>query len=222
MTTSIYNRNALDIETAPRPIEEIYKLKPDFKAPSNFKDPFKIAENLKEQEENWLKKAALDPITGRIVVLGVKPFGGEPVIFEGEERDILFAWWDYFGQGREFAEFFGHGLKGFDIPFIIKRSWMHGIKVPMDVLFPGEGRFLNARRFHDTMQAFQCGDMKADWVGLDAVAKFLGFEGKTENIGAQFAEIYAADRPRALAYFVRDLEQTEAVAKIMFPEVVAA
>jgi hypothetical protein len=218
----IQNRNAMDIETAPRPIEEIYKLKPDFKAPANFKDPFKIAENLKEQEETWLRKAALSPITGCIVVLGVKPFGAEPIILEGEERDILLGWWEIFNEGRTFAEFFGHGLKGFDMPFVIKRSWLHGIKVPMDILFPGDGRFLNSRRFHCTMQAFQCGDMKADWVGLDAVSKFFGLEGKTEDLGPLFADVYKTDRARALSYFTRDLEQTEAVANIMFPEVVAA
>jgi DNA polymerase elongation subunit (family B) len=216
------NRNSLDIETAPQPLEDIVHLRPLFEAPSNWKDPDKIAEKIAEQQRKWIADAALSPITGRVLVIGAKPFGGTPVTFEGDEAPMLHEFWQYVNAERVFDTYYGHNLHAFDIPFLIKRSWLHGIRVPMEVIFDASGRYVNDRRFVDTMVAFQCGDRRSDFISLDTVAKFFGFPGKTEDIGAQFATIYATDRDRAMAYLYRDLDLVEGIANRMFPHQQAA
>ena len=214
-------RKAFDLETAALPLEEIVHLKPQFNAPSNWKDPAKIADNIAEQEKKWLTEAALNPLTGRILVVGIKEFGREPEYLEGNERDILQHLWDRIGYDAHYERWYGHAIHGFDLPFAVKRSWLHGIPVPMNTLFSDNG-FINRRRFVDTMLAFQCGDRGSDYVGLDMVAKFFGMPGKTEDIGKDFGFIYGTDRPRALSYLARDLEIVEGVAVRMFPEAIAA
>ena len=216
----IHNK-AIDIETGALPLAEIAHLKPAFSAPGNYKDPYKIAENIAEQEARWFEKAALSPLTGQILVIGIKPFGLPVRYLEGPETGILADFWQEFGDGVELDKWHGHAITGFDLPFIIKRSWLHGITVPMSLLFTNGGRYINDRRFVDTMTAFQCGD-RNDFVGLDRVAKFFGLPGKTEDLGAQFAEIYRTDRARALAYLGRDLEIVENVSNRMFAYDVAA
>lgn len=211
------NKYATDIETAAQPREAIEHLKPAFTAPGNYKDPVKIAENIAEQERKWFENAALSPLTGRVLVIGIKQFGAgnAPTILEGSEEHMLRNFWQIVGYADQFDQFYGHGLHGFDLPFIVKRSWLHRIPVPMHTIF-GDRGYINPRRFIDTMQAFACGDKGAGYIGLDTVARFLGLEGKTEDLGPQFAEVYAQDRPRAIAYHVRDLDLVEAVAERMF------
>ena len=187
---------------------------PLFAAPANWVDPVKIAAKIREQQVNWLEKAALSPLTGRVLVIGMKRFGEAPVYLEGDERDILLNFWAAIDVDRQFDEFYGHNLYDFDLPYIIRRSWVHGIPVRIDVVM--SGRYINERRFHDTMVAWKCGSRSADYVSLDTVAKFFGFAGKSDDIGANFAEIYATDPERALAYLGNDLTLTEGVAKIMF------
>lgn len=211
---------ALDIETAALPLEAIAHLKPTFNAPGNYKDPLKIADNIAEQERRWIDAAALSPLTGRVLVIGVKQFGQAPQYFEGNEAEILQTLWNAVGYDSAFDQWYGHALHGFDLPFLIKRSWMHGIKVPMNTVF-GDRGYINARRFIDTMLAFQCGNKADGYVSLDTVAKFFGLPGKTEDIGAEFGQIYAVDRPRALAYLGRDLELVESIAGRMFMPVAA-
>lgn len=217
-------RFSLDIETAAQPLENIIHLRPLFEAPSNWKDPDKIAEKIAEQQRAWYEKAALSPISGRVLVIGVKQFGPglKPTLFEGDEAKMLHDFWQFVNAERSFDQYFGHHLHGFDLPFLIKRSWLHGIRVPTEVIFDGAGRYINDRRFVDTMIAFQCGDRRADFVSLDTVAKFFGLPGKTEDIGAQFSTIYATERDRALSYLFRDLDLVEGIANRMIPQQVAA
>mgnify|MGYP000920270395 CR=1 FL=1 len=208
-------KSSLDIETAALPLEQIQHLKPAFAAPSNYKDPVKIADNIAEQERKWLENAALSPLTGRVLVIGVKPFGEAPQVLEGEERDILAEFWRMMGYAGQYDQWYGHNIHGFDIPFLVRRSWLHGVPVPMQTLF-GDRGYVNARRLIDTMVAFQCGNRADGFVSLDTVARFFGLPGKTEDIGAQFGEVYATDRERALSYHIRDLEIVEGVANRMF------
>lgn len=209
-------RNACDIETGALPLAEIIHLKPQFAAPGNYKDPVKIAESIAAQEAQWLEKAALSPLTGRVLVIGVKPFGPHsPQFFEGDERAMLAEFWNVVGIGHDFVEWYGHNLSFFDLPFLIKRSWLHGLPVPLSILFESNGRYFNGRRFKDTMTTFQCGN-RQDFVSLNTVGKFFGLGGKAEENSANFAALYATDREAALAHLARDLELTEGIASRMF------
>lgn len=211
-----------DIETAALPLEQIQHLKPAFQAPGNYKDPLKIQEHIAQQEAKWLEGAALSPLTGRVLVIGIKRFGAhEPTFLEGDEPTMLREFWNIVGISAGLDYWYGHGLHGFDLPFLVKRSWLHGIPVPMQTIF-GDRGYVNPRRFIDTMVAFSCGDRAAGYISLDTVAKFFGLPGKTEDLGPQFAQVYAMDRPRALAYLRRDLELVENIADRMFLPLTAA
>lgn len=208
-------KHIIDIETSPRPVADIEHLCPKFSAPANYKDADKIAANIAEQKAAWLERAALSPITGSIVAIGYRsgPITRIVTIKDGmTEADLLNDFWDVFGTDDDMTQFIGHNLHGFDLPFIIRRSWFHGIRVPSSV-FENGGRYVNGRRFLDTMKAFQCGNAREDFIGLDRLAKWLGLAGKTDDIGATFAQVLEEDRERAIAYLTRDLELTEAIAR---------
>ncbi len=211
-------RYALDIETAALPRDVLDPLKPTFTAPGNYKDAVKIAENIAEQERRWYATAALSPLTGRVLVIGLKPFRRAPVFFEGDEADILRLFWAHVVPVPSDVtdQFYGHALHGFDLPFLIKRSWLHGITFPFRAVM-GDRGYIDSRRFIDTMTSFACGDRTAGYIGLDALARFFGMPGKTEDLGPTFGDVYATDKPRALAYLARDLELVEGVAARMFP-----
>lgn len=203
----------IDIETAGLPIEQIDHLAPTFTAPSNYKDADKIAASIAEQRMEWFKRAALSPLTGKIVAIGYKVPNGQQVLHVANEIELLEEFWnDYEKHAEKQGQMIGHNILGFDIPFIIRRSWANKIRVPATVQ---NGRYLNERRFIDTMTAFQCGNRTEKFHSLDTVAKFMGFAGKTEAIGAQFAEILATDPKRALAYLAADLQAVESIAERM-------
>jgi DNA polymerase elongation subunit (family B) len=202
----------IDIETASLPIEQIDHLTPTFTAPSNYKDADKIAANIAEQRMEWFKRAALSPLTGKIVAIGYKTPNQSPVLHVAAEAELLNEFWRDFENPADVHQFIGHNILGFDIPFMIRRSWANKIRVSATVQ---NGRYLNERRFIDTMTAFQCGNRSEKFYSLDTVAKFLGFAGKTEAIGAQFAEILATDPKRALAYLAADLQAVEDIAERM-------
>ncbi len=77
MTTIIF-----DIETGPLPEAELANMLPPFDPAEvktgNLKDPAKIAEKIAEAEANhrrdFFDKAALDPLTGRVVAIGLLVF----------------------------------------------------------------------------------------------------------------------------------------------------
>lgn len=202
----------IDIETEGLPVEQIDHLAPTFTAPSNYKDADKIAASIAEQRMEWFKRAALSPMTGKIVAIGYKTPNAPNglVLHVADEAELLTSFW--YEYQVEQSQMIGHNILGFDIPFIIRRSWANKISVPATVQ---NGRYLNERRFIDTMTAFQCGNRTEKFHSLDTIAKFMGFAGKTEAIGAQFAEILATDPKRALAYLAADLQAVENIAARM-------
>ena len=76
------NTLIFDIETGPLPENELLAMMPAFDPADvksgNLKDPAKIAEKIAEAEANhrrdFIGRAALDPLTGRVVAIGVMTF----------------------------------------------------------------------------------------------------------------------------------------------------
>ena len=58
-----------DIETGPDGQSASAQM-PEFSAPSNWKDPEKIAAKIADQEETWWEKLALNPLTGETPAIG--------------------------------------------------------------------------------------------------------------------------------------------------------
>lgn len=100
------------------------------------------------------------PLTGEIVVIGVldcnknqgviyfsapgediKEFSENGIIFkQATEKEMLEKFW----QGaKEYDEFIGFNSRGFDVPFLMVRSAIHGVKPTRDLM---EGRYLYQQR----------------------------------------------------------------------------
>lgn len=193
-----------DIETSPRPRSELEPLCPTFDAPSNYKDPEKIAAVLAAKKEEWLSSAALSAVTGRVLAIGI--LNAETGTFEaltGDEADILQIFWNRVSpkenHGAITDSWIGFNSNRFDLPFLVRRSWVCKVEIPSTVI---SGRYLN-QRFIDLMEVYRVCDYQAS-ISLDALAKWLGEGAKTGN-GADFAALFAKDPAAALQYLRNDV-----------------
>jgi hypothetical protein len=215
------NRTLFDIETGPRDQQILAALMPAFSAPANYKDPEKIAANIAEQKNKWLEQAALSPVTGRVIVIGFQHGTAPAVILEAaseaDEARILAAFWAEV-QRHPSREWAGWNIHGFDLDFLVKRSWFHRLAVPMHLIM--SGRYV-ASRWNDLMKAFQAPDWKAPFTSLEDAARFLEIDlgGKDDGVSARFAQVYAEDREKALAHARNDLRLAAAVGEVIAPEI---
>lgn len=217
-------RTIFDIETDSIPREELAKFMPTEWSYGNLKDPVKIAQAKIEKEAEWIERAALSPLTGQILCIGIKtveksgvpkddildlPDGSfeEFTLLEGQEPDILNDFWELWKDSHRF--FIGFNSNRFDIPFIVKRSMRWGVKIPMGV--PRKGRDLH--NTVDIMEVWQMGEYN-DYVSLNTLAKFFGLPQKTST-GTEFAGLWHTDREKAIEYIKHDVDLTDRIAAIL-------
>lgn len=163
-------------------------------------------------EKHWLdfkSKAALSPITGRVLAIGLLDGGRFVINAHSGERDLLGAFWEGFSAGGA-EKWIGWNIFNFDLPFLIRRSWLLGVDVPSIRV---QGRYWSPR-FVDLMQEFAAGVWK-DNVSLDVAARFLGVGRKTGH-GADFSKLWGGppeDVQQAIDYLKNDLTLTAKVAE---------
>lgn len=168
----------------------------------------------------FLDKAALEPTTGRVLAIGYggSRIDGKKIIDavsdqRGEGALIEKFWSEYVNRRNAGQHIIGHNILGFDLPFMIRRSWMLNVDVPASVR-PPPGRYFDSL-FVDTQEVWLCGDR---WGGtpsnLNIVSKAFGLTGKNGN-GKDFAELLASDYDAAVNYLRNDLELTANVAARM-------
>lgn len=162
-------------------------------------------------------KAALSALTGRVLAIGY--YGTHDGEVEVDvlhpdnvtEAAVLIRFWAYFEASDEHTRFIGHNIHGFDLPFLIQRSWLLGVEVPRGVI---KGRFFS-EKFVDTMAVWACGRQGSNGMAkLDDLAKAFGVGAKNGS-GAMFAELLEKDRTAALEYLKNDIAITYEVAKRM-------
>ena len=210
MQTIIY-----DIETGPLPEADLAALLPPFDPADiktgHLKDPEKIAAKLAEAElnhrRNFFEQAALDPLTGRVVAVGLLANAEFRVIGHDDEAQTLREFWDATrGEMGRTNRMVGFNSNSFDLPFLIRRSWKHRVPVPFGIR---RGRYWGDEMI-DLRDAWQLGDRQARG-SLDVVAKHLGVGAKSGS-GADFAKLWQCDRAKAVDYLRNDLELTARVA----------
>lgn len=194
----------LDIETAPLPE---YKITfPEFKAPANYTDPAKIAASLAEQRAKYLERAALSATSGFVCAVGFMEedeFGDwkfSSIEHPLCESSLLLGVWHELQHPRTLVTFYG---KNFDLPFLIRRSWILGIKVPS---WLREGRYWS-RDIIDLFEDWQLGDREMRG-GLDLVSKTVLGRGKTGH-GADFWARLQTNPLEALEYLAEDCALTK-------------
>jgi hypothetical protein len=199
----------LDIETGPRP--DAANFLPTPEAPANYKDPAKVAAYIEERKAALLDQAALSAETAQVLVVGLLRPGQEPIyIYTDYEADTLRETWGKLGERRCNEVFVTFNGARFDWPMLVRRSYALGVPVPG--WMPRDGRW--PKRTHvDLFEWWQAGDRQTT-ISLDRLARLVGLPGKTDT-GARFHLMWAADRPKALAYLAHDLDLTAAIADLM-------
>ena len=211
---------------------------PDAVKLGNTKDEVKIAEKIEaakkkhaaevagyekdcqqKQTEHWegfVDKAALNAGTGQVLAIGYYKapgflrIGTNDTCDEDGERKLLAEFWEMvqnvgFDKGHKIP---GHNIHGFDLPFLMQRSWLLNVPVL-------DGLLVNGRYWHDcfvdTMKVWSCGSF-GKFVKLDDICRYLGVPGKNGS-GAEFANLFKTDRQTAIDYLKNDLEMTWNVAE---------
>lgn len=207
-----------DVESMALPLNEIEQFKPEFTPDARLKDPEKVIASIAEKRLAWMDKLALHAHTARILAIGyIHEYVTAGLVTNVEtvilhdmpEQDMLKKFWDLF---REFGgfQFVGHNILDWDIPFMIRRSYILGVYVPFETM---EGRYLS-RRFVDTMKTWGCGN--GEMISLDMLSRVLGV-GKKNGEGKEFAGLYnnPETRQTALDYLSNDLKLTKECATKM-------
>ncbi len=209
-----------DIETGPLPESELAALLPPFDPAEvktgNIKDPEKIAAKIAEAEVNhkrdFIEKAALDPLTGRVIAIGLLDAnsGEFVVIGHDDEAKTLRDFWDVCrGEMGRLNQMVGFNTFQFDLPFLFRRSWKHRVPIPLGLR---RGRYWSEQLI-DLRDGWQLGDRMARG-SLDAIAKHLGV-GEKNGDGKDFAQLWIDDRAKAVAYLRNDLELTAKVGDVL-------
>ncbi len=198
-----------DTETCSLPEAELAAIMPQFEAAANLKDPAKIAANLEAKRQAWIEDAALDPLTGRVLCIGLLA-GERFVLLENpDESELLKEFWlRHVIPGRKMIGFNTHL---FDLRFLVARSWKHGIRPPDWIR---KGRYWSDD-FMDLRELWQMGDRQAPG-SLDSIARHLGVGAKT-GTGKEFAKLWETEKPKAVEYIQNDLVLVREIACRMGP-----
>lgn len=166
---------------------------------------------------DFKSKAALDATTGRVLCVGFQSGDtGKVAIIDGDgdESKLLTSFWDKYRScrsGDSFRSMVGCNIFSFDLPFLVRRSWILGVEVPDTVI--KDSHYWDARVFVDLRNVWLLGQRWGECESkLDTMARALGVGAKNGN-GADFAGLWASDREKAVAYLRNDLQLTCDVAK---------
>jgi hypothetical protein len=205
----------LDLESHAIPDAATYLTEP-VDAPSNYKDPEKIAAYIKDAKQAQLDKAALDIDLARIVCLGLADgIGSEVQLFKDQTQEMtaLGEFFDKFFRSHNTADWpvlvTFNGL-GFDLPLLLRRALYLGVKAPQIQI----DRYKHPHVI-DLMDLLSySGKMKAH--SLAFYCSRFGIPVNDENTGKDIAALIAADNWAAVeAHCASDVAATYALAKRM-------
>ena len=209
-----------DIETGPLPedrLKELYQ-EPTFEqfaadCDQRWKPETKQAKFEEHVAGAWAKfveRAALSPITGQVLAIGLmNSENGKKAILdcgEDEAAGLQSFWKKYLASRTAGRSLVGFNIAGFDVPFLVRRSWFLGVAVPASI-FDATGRYLD-HLFVDLLARWRCGNFQES-IKLADLARAMGCGDKPEGVtGADFHRLWKTDRDRAIDYLTNDLEMT--------------
>jgi hypothetical protein len=208
-----------DIETGPLPEAELLQMVPAFDPAEvkvgNLKDPEKIAAKRAEAEADhrrqFIERAALDPLTGRVLAVGLLSDQDDfRLIGHEDEAALLREFWTACQDGKSrLNRMVGFNTNAFDLPFLIRRSFKQRVQIPFGIR---RGRYWG-EELVDLREEWQLGDRQARG-SLDTIARYLGV-GLKNGHGDQFARLWTEDRVKAVEYLRRDVELTARIAEVL-------
>ena len=209
----------LDIETIAQPEADIRAKLPPFdadKVPLGvLKDPDKILAKIMEAQANHgnaeVERAALSAETGIVAISGMMDDSIHQ--FADGEEDIIAKTFEkmlqVFSGGGIIS---GWNVKGFDLPFLVKRAWLLNVKVPARIFNPLKPRYPWSDSIVDLMDVWKAGQFTEKHTSLNTALRHLGLPQKT-GCGADFGSLWEGDKTAALAYNADDLELEMMVAR---------
>lgn len=210
----------LDIETIAQPESDIRAKLPPFdadKVPLGvLKDPDKILAKIMEAQANHgnveVERAALSAETG-IVAIGGMMDDSAIHQFTHREEDIIEKTFEKMMQVlNDGGIVSGWNIKGFDLPFLVKRAWLLNVKVPARIFNPLKPRYPWNDSIVDLMEVWKAGQFTEKHTSLNTALRHLGLPEKT-GYGSDFGKLWASDKGAALAYNADDLKLEMMIAR---------
>ena len=217
------NKLYFDIETIPASEEWAEKLR--YLYERYFK---KQKGKGKEEEdiityEDFLNETGFDGAFGRIVCIGYAENDKKPEVLSGDERTQLEKFWILASRADIFV---GHNIRDFDLPFILQRSTILGVK-PTWQLYeePGVPKY-KVNRFLDLARYRSCPVFDTQWEWsrwvdkyknktLEHIAISMGIP--TPKVGIDGSEVYKFYKEGKIKeicdYCMRDVDTTRQVYK---------
>lgn len=186
----------------------------------NLKDQDKIKAKLLDAERDFEKDAALHPEKGEVLAVGILVNDKEKLLV-GNEIEILQATWSELNM-QLMAErpVVGWHISDFDLPFLVRRSWFHGLAIPAHI-YRYDGRWTWHSQVKDLMKMWACG-IYGSFMSMDKAARFLEVGSKPEGMhGGMFAELWNSGdidrKDMAIDYLRNDLDMLKGIAGRMLP-----
>jgi hypothetical protein len=208
----------IDIETAPLSEDVLANRMPEFKADSRLKDPDKIAQDIATKRASWMQKSALSAYTGWVCAVGIGTLEDDGVFIKTaltqEDESALLKWvWSRIAddKGVIVRDVIGHNIRGFDIPFLLIRSLMNNVPMPLTAYSSFRGGVSLSDHFKDTMLYAGMGQFNYT-ISLDALSKSFGLSGKNGD-GANFYKTLLENETEAKEYLANDIHLTRNCAK---------
>lgn len=178
-------------------------------APSNYKDPVKIASYIEEQTRKKLGKLALDADLCRIVAIGFESEDGQGQVLTANTTPEPIMLTELWMAASSAPAFIGFNILHFDLPVLIRRSQYLGVALPAFAF--------NLDRYRtnhvDLMQRLTFNGM-LDFRSLDFYCKRFGIDVPDPHSGKDIEALVAANDWAAVEAHCRaDLIKTRALAE---------
>lgn len=206
-----------DLESSPLDDEQLNKMMPELAAASNVKDPAKIAAQIEEKKKDWLDKAALKAITGKIVAVAMAKDDAEPILIASltDEKgliDVILR--ELNNVISTNASAYAWNGSGFDLTFLCQRAAVHGIPAFKDLTQQRGARFSWNENLIDPKLVWSNYSPDHTGTSLKSVALALGV-GEKSGSGKDFAELLKTNPDEAAIYAKNDVNLLRKIANRM-------
>ncbi len=170
------------------------------------------------RDKHWADfkgNAALSATTGRVICIAY--YSPEKratrVVGVGDsvtEQDLLQEFWSQYERMRKSKRrMAGLNIIGFDLPFLVRRSWIQGVDVPASAFERWKHRINWSDVFLDIRQEWLLGEYgQGTRSSFDHIASAFGTPGKTDGVtGADFARLWTENNELARQYVANDVQQ---------------